>query len=452
MGIIKVILKKYAALLPPVGLLIVSLLIVLPMTLWLGGKVRAQMANSIRHASTIRSLSGDVPSRDKPAEVKRYMDQLEAEANAIDALMRQSSQRELVSYRSVIFPEPTETSDQIFVHFGKDYEAAITGMLTAMNAMDAPSEAEIRSRTGGRSGAVGGGMGVWGGGVRTTTAKDPIVDAMCTERAERISVYASPSAFAWYEFWQTFKFEGRESAIKDCWNSQIAFWIYEDIAKTISAMNAGSTRVSTSPVKRLLGVRFSGPVVLADSTMRTGMGVPGRAAAGTTALRDEPNYVFDASAMSGGTGGSAGTLGTSLFMPKPWTGRLGNADIDVIHFAVSVLVDNRYVMAFMRELCGEKEHTFREDFKADGRQITSRHNQITILQNALSVVDKDSPQHELYRYGSGATMRLDLVCEYVLDRRGYDAIKPMPIKIALGQSDGAQSGDGRGGGFSPFGY
>lgn len=452
MGILKAILKKYAALLPPVGLLIVSLAVLLPMVLWLGGKVRAQMANSVKQASTIRSLSGDVPSRDKPAEVKRYMDQLEAEANTIDAVMQQSSQRELVSYRSVIFPEPTETSDQIFVHFGRDYTAAVTGMLTTMNAMDAPSEAEISSRTGGRTGAAGGGYGAFGGGVRTAAAQDPIVNAMCTERAERISVYAAPSAFAWYAFWESFKFEGREAALKDCWNSQIAFWIYDDIAKTLAAMNAGSTRVSTSPVKRLLGVSFSGPVVLADATGRSGAGLPGRGAAGTTVFRDEPNYVFDAAALSGGSGmgGTAGAMGASLFVSTSWTGRTGNADIDVIHFAVSVLVDNRYVMAFMRELCSEKEHTFREGFKADGKQVASRRNQITILQSAMSVAEKDSPSHELYRYGSGATMRLDLVCEYVLDRRGYDAIKPTSIKVALGQSDGAQSGDG--GGFMPMGF
>ncbi len=448
MGIIKAILKKYAALLPPVGLLLLAGILLIP-TLWLGGKVRAQMANSTRQAGTIRSLSGQVPSRGKPAEAKRYMDQLEAEANQIDALMRQSSQRELVSYRSVIFPEPTETSDQIFVQFGKDYTAAITGMLTAMNASDAPSEAEIRSRTGGRTGvgAVGGaGYGAYGG-TRQAAAKDPIIDALCTERAERIAVYAAPSAFLWYDFWQNFTFEGRESAIRDCWNSQTAFWIYEDIAKTIQTMNAGSTRVSTSPVKRLLGVSFSGPVQISDAMRPGGMPAGTRGGGQTTAVRDEPNYVFDASAIAGGSGGMTGTAmaGTSVFLPKSWTGRMGNTDIDVIHFAVSVLVDSRQTLAFMRELCSEKEHTFREEFKADGRQVSSRHNQITILQNSISVVEPDNPLHELYRYGSGATMQLDLVCEYVLDRRGYDAIKPTMIKQALGQADASQTGDGSSG-------
>ena len=150
--------------------------------------------------------------------------------------------------------------------------------------------------------------------------------------------------------------------------------------------------------------------------MEMGMGM------GMGAGRDNPNYVSE--------------LLPGAFMQRPWTGRLGDADYDVVHFAVSVIIDNRYVLAFMRELCSEKEHTFREDFKADGNQVQSRHNQITILQNSIAVVDKDNPIHELYRYGNGAIMQLDMVCEYLLNRKGYDSIKPEPIKKILGQQEG----------------
>ena len=124
-------------------------------------------------------------------------------------------------------------------------------------------------------------------------------------------------------------------------------------------------------------------------------------------------------------------------MPQsPWTGRVGGQDYDVVHFAVSVIIDSRHVLGFMRELCSQKEHVFREGFKADGRLVESKHNQITILQSAVHAVEKDSSLHELYRYGSGAVMRLDLVCEYLLNRSGYDVIKPEPIKKILGQLDG----------------
>lgn len=442
MGFLKLIMKKYGALLPALGLLILSALLLVPL-LWLGGRVKAHVKSSVQTADRIRSLSSRVPSKDQPVVIQQYMDQLEKEVQAIDTLMLQSSQRELVSYRTVYFPEPTETSDLIFKQFGTDYVAAIDQLLQSINAQDAPSLAEIRSRTGGRVG--GAGVGAGGALDSRNIAKDPFVDALCTERAERISVYASPAAFMWYSFWQNYTFEGRSQAIMDCWDSQIAFWIYEDVVKTIQVLNSGSQRVSTSPVKRLLGVRFKGDVPVIGSEISGSGGVGGRpflgGVQGTAGLRDEPNYILQ-SALEGGTAGgmvgSASTVsGLSNFVAKPWTARGGNDQIDVIHFAVSVIVDNRSVLAFMKELCSQKEHTFRQDFKADGRLVTSRHNAITILQNTISVVSPDSPEHQFYRYGSNAAMRLDLVCEYVLDRRGYDSIKPLGIKKRLGQAEGS---------------
>ncbi len=429
MGFIKAFLKKYSALLPPIGLLLFALLL-LPPTLWVGGKVKAQMAQSVSQAQTIRSLMADVPPRGTPAQIQDYMDRLDNEVTQIDALIEQSSQRELIAYN--IFPEPKDTSSQIFVEYGKRYMDAVDTMLTSLNALDAPSEAEIRARTGtGRTAtpAVRGGMDFYNQtGSRRPAAQDPMVDALCIARAESISVYANPTVFAWHDFWKDFKFEGTESALRDCWNSQIALWIYEDIAKSIEAMNVGSEKVSASPVKRLLGVSFTGPVQVGDARQgamyREMMG--GRA--GQTSGRDNPNYV-------------TATL-PSMFMDKPWTGRIGGPDNDVIHFAVSVIIDNRYVLAFMRELCSEKEHTFYENFDPSGRLNRSRHNQISILHNAVHVVDKDSALHELYRYGSGAVMRLDLVCEYLLSRKGYDSIKPEPIKKYLGQLDEQQTDTG----------
>lgn len=421
MGFIKNFIKKYAALLPPIGLLIFAALLFLP-TLWLGSKVKAQMATSARQAQTIRSLMANVPSRDKPAQVKAYMDRLESEVKQIDDLIRQSSQRELVAWN--IFPEPKDTSSQVYVEYGKNYQRATEGMLEAMNALEAPSESEIRQRTGSaRPGAAG--TEFYGVGVtsRRATAQDPMVDALCIARAESISVYAGPSAFAWYEFWQNFRYEGKEAALRDCWNSQIALWIYEDVVKSIQAMNIGSVRVSKSPVKRLLGVSFSGPVQI-GGTRRGGemyeiMGGGRRMTAG----RDNPNYVT--------------ALLPSVFVQQtPLTGRVGGEEYDVVHFAVSVIIDSRHVLGFMRELCSEKEHILREEFKEDGRVVESKHNQITILQSAVHAVEKDDPAHELYRYGDGAVMRLDLVCEYLLNRKGYDVIKPEPIKITLGQQEG----------------
>lgn len=435
MGLIKNFLKKYAALLPPIGLLVLAVIFLLP-TLWLGGKVKAQMSTSVKQAQTINSLMSEVPSKEKPAQVKGYMDRLDTEVKQIDAIIQQSSQRELIAY-TPIFPAPTDTSSEVYVDYGKSYQKVIEGLLTAMNALDAPSEAEIRSATGGGTARAADGAAYMGGAARRSSTQDPMVDALCIARAEKISAYVSPSAFAWYDFWQKFKFEGKDPALQDCWNSQIALWVYEDVVKTIQAMNTGSAKVSTSPVKRLLGVSFNGPVQVGSNIgtmyrMEMGMGQT------TGAGRDNPNYV-------------SATL-PSLFIQKSWTGRIGGPEYDVIHFAVSVVIDNRRVLDFMRELCSEKEHSFREDFKAEGRQVQSKHNQITILKDSVYVVAKEDPLHELYRYGNGATMRLDLVCEYLLSRKGYDSIKPEPIKEMLGQLEG-QTDTGLSpagaGGFSP---
>ena len=424
MGFIKEFLKKYAALLPSIGLLVVAVVLLLP-TVWLRGKVQAQMDTSVKQAQTIRSLRADVPSKDTLPQIKSYMDRLENEVKQIEAVVEQSSQRELISY--TIFPMPQDTSSQVFSIYGKNYQTAIEGLLTGMNALDAPTEAEIRTQTGTGGARSADGMGGTG---RRPVSQDPMVDALCAARADRISIYAAPSAFAWYDFWQKFKFDGTDPALLDCWNSQIALWIYEDIVKTIQTMNIGSSKVADSPVKRLLGVSFSGPVQVSReqgsmSGIGRPMGMPGMMGPGQSmsSMRDNPNYVS--------------SLLQSNFLQTPWTGRIGGPDYDVIHFAVSVVVDNRRVLDFMRELCSEKEHTFREDFKEDGRLIQSRHNQVTILQNSVAVVAKDDPAHELYRYGNGAAMRLDLVCEYLLSRKGYEPIMPVPVKQLL---DGQQPG------------
>ena len=91
----------------------------------------------------------------------------------------------------------------------------------------------------------------------------------------------------------------------------------------------------------------------------------------------------------------------------------------------------------MKELCSEKSHSFYPDFVQSGQPVESRHNQITILQSDLKVIDKTDPAHELYRYGKSAVIRLDLICEYQFNRKGYDMIKPKLIKKQLGQPEDA---------------
>jgi len=408
-------LKKYTALLPSVVITVIALLLYFPTSL-VGNKVKDQMKKSARFASTVQSLSSNVPSKYEPQQLQIYMDTLEQDATKIRQLAIQSSQRNLVTYDHVIFPAPSDQSAQIFTIFGAKYRSDIESLIKKMNALDAPSDVEIRNAGGG-----GGTNPMTTRGTRTVNAQDPMVDAICTRRAKEISVYTNPSGFSWYGFWEKYTFSGKDQALQDCWDSQVALWVYEDIIDTIVKMNGSSGEVLSSPVKRLIGVSFAGPVV-ADrpnpaaryyGEMRGGMG-----------MRDIPNYVT--------------AMLPSNFMNDSPTARTCNEETDIIHFAVSVLVDRSSVLSFMKELCSEKPHSFypsifREPFIQQGDPVDSRHNQISILNTKLSVVDKTDPEHEFYRYGNGSVDRLDLICEYQFNRKGYDPIKPVPVKKRLGQ-------------------
>jgi len=430
--------KKYSALFPSIGLLVATLVILI-VTLLVGGSVSKKMQDSAGVASRVRSTADSVPSEAQAQEDMQYLEKYVQDADQVDNLMTKASQRELICYNPVIFPEPTDKSAQVYNVFARDYRAAIDSLMIRIKAKDAPSDAEIRSQTG--AGAAGGGL--MGGGFVTPTAgpgasMNAMVDAVCLKRAEEISIYANPSSLNWYGYWEKSVYKSVDESLQNCWSSQVAYWIYEDIIQTIEALNANSTRVSTSPVKRLLGIQFNGPVqVFNPQTMGFGMmgmepmgGMQGYA--GGMSMLDAPVYVKT----------------SSPFLPVAWTGRVCNDQIDVVHFAVAVIVDSSATTPFMKELCSIKPHTFREGFLEKGKQETAAHNQITILQFDIEPVLKDDAVHAYYRYGKNAVVRLNLVCEYVFSRKGYDVIKPAPVKKALGQEAAGTTAtpDGMGGG------
>ena len=427
-------LKKYASLVPSIGITLAALLLFLP-TMLVGNKVKEEMKKSAQNASAIQSLSRDVPSKDEPEQIQTYMDKFQDELDEIQALASQGSQRELIRYN--IFPEPKDTSSQVYTQYGKEYRQKVEDLIQGMNASDAPSDAEIRAKTGssrGRTTAVNPLMGGYAPSRRTKDIEnDPMVDALCLKRAQEVSVYANPSDFIWYDFWQKYDFSGQDQGLQDCWDSQVAYWIYEDVVNTVKKVNGQTDNVLSAPVKRLLGVSFNGPVMV-------GVGSGTRSSSEKDdADRDAPNYVT--------------TSLPSKFLASSPTGREGNEDIDVVHFAVSVLVENQHVLAFMKELCSEKPHTFREDFKAEGAEKESRHNQITVLQSELRIIEKKSEEHGLYRYGDKPVVWIDLVCEYLFNRVGYDSIKPDPIKERLEQQTESASSDSKkkSGGFNLMG-
>jgi len=415
--------KKYSSLFPSIGLLLVAGVIFI-LTLLMGGAISKKMQQSVRAATDIRSKMSQTPSEAEVAEAQQYYQKYVEDAARVDAMGIKTSMRELICYNPVIFPDPVDKSTQIYDRFGSQYRDAIEKLMERIRAKDAPSDAEIRSRTGTGNPAAGEG-GFFAGRTASTGPLSATIDAFCLQRADEIPVYANPECFNWYGFWEKYTYRSKDQALMDCWNSQVACWIYEDVIRTIEVFNAGSDKVSKSPVKRLLGVSFNGPVRIVSSAATDGfMSLPGMGNNPVNSqTQDIPTYVKS----------------YSVYLPVPWTGRMSNEEIDVIHFALSVVVDAKSMVPFMKELCSAKPHTFREKFEQNGKEETASHNQITILQYQHQPVVRDNSAHTYYRYGKDAVVQMDLVCEYVFNRKAYDVIKPAPIKALSGAPAAGQT-------------
>jgi hypothetical protein len=231
-----------------------------------------------------------------------------------------------------------------------------------------------------------------------------IADVLCQEKAESASVYANPADLAGYKFWEEYEYPGMQEAVEDCWYWQLAYWIAEDVIDTIDVLNSGSSRVFTSPVKRLLGVGF-----ITKGERRASK----QAKRGASAAM--PSYV----------------LYSEEGLTESCTERFCDVDIDVVHFNVVVVVNSKSVLSFMQQLCSAKEHKFAGFFGEADEPETFKHNQITVLESNISPIDREDSDHELYRYGEDAVVELDLICEYILNKKGYDEIKPPVIKELL---------------------
>lgn len=241
-----------------------------------------------------------------------------------------------------------------------------------------------------------------------------IIDGVCRERAESVCVYANPADLSGYDFWGEFKYSdaGRKKAVEDCWYYQSGYWVIEDVIDTIVAMNIGSKSALTSPVKRLERVSFT--TTRTETTYRGyRRSTPAWGSAQKTDSGDRPSYVF--------------LIGQGL--TEPCTGRYSNDDIDVIHFNMVVVVSTKAVLPFMQKLCSGKQHKFM-GFSGNGREQIFKHNQITILESSIRSIDREDETHVLYRYGDDAVVELDLICEYIFNKKGYDEIKPLSVKTA----------------------
>jgi hypothetical protein len=395
--------KKHSALLLPIGLAFAAVLLFVP-TILAGRAVKSQMQESVSLGSKVESLARTTPPATQYKEEQAYQQKHAEDANGITALTRQTSERQLLAYG--MFPEPNETSSAIFMNFGKVYRKAIEDMVSGMRARDCPGEAEIAEVT--RYGSTGGG---YSSGTDAVSRNEAIIERFCKDRAESIPVYASPDIFSGYDFWYNYNYVGRDEAVEDCWKAQVAYWIQKDVVDTIISMDRDSNSVATSPVKRLLGISFSGSAA-ADASSRRGL------LSGTS---DAPRYVLSK---------------TDGILTVPWTDRVSDADMDVVHFSVSLIVSNSAVERFMKELCSQKTHVFKGwSGKEQPQQFV--HNQITILRNSVEpIVRPAAGTVDRYRYGEDGAVQLNLMCEYVFNKAGYAGIKPKLISEQAAASAG----------------
>lgn len=415
--------KDNSALLLAIIIGVVAGLIFIPTQL-LSGKLKKQITQkSISMGTRIRAESESVPARDQWKKVKELLQVYENDANQAERLAEQTTRRELLSYK--IFPEPKDPSVLIFKEFGQGFRSSIEEMLVRVNARECPTDTDVEralQRSLSRPGSEGESL------MRTSTlpsmtgrygrpsgvmskVQSTIIDEICLHRAQSAGLYTNPPSLSGYEFWGEYKYAdtGRKESVEACWYYQLACWVIEDVIDTIRAMNSGSNGVLTSPVKRLMHVGFT----VGGGTYGNYRGF-GSEEVTQAYNTDRPSYVLT-------TGGE---------LTEPCTGRYCNEDIDVIHFNVVAIVGTKAVLPFMKELCSEKQHKFK-GFSGDEQERSFKHNQITILESQIRPVNREDQTHAFYRYGDEAVVELDLICEYIFNKKGYDEIKPESVKTTL---------------------
>jgi hypothetical protein len=396
MSKVKELLKTYKSLVWPVGIFIVFGM-VSAFSQWQNSSLSQDIRKqSISTGHSMQRLKV-WPSGQWEVEKERQ-DAHQSDANKVEFLARQSTERGLLSYE--IFPEPKYRSGQIFDNFGREFRKAVDQRIVDVNGGDCPAQAELDKFI--KSAAARRSLNY-----DVSQIDAAIEDNLCREKAQRAGVYVNPTDFDGYEFWLDYSFakaKSREEAIRNCWYSQLAFWVIEDVFDTVASLNSESRSVLTAPVKRVLGLNF--PVFVT-------MGKSRYVSKSTQDDQDAlPNYL----------------LSPKEGLVVPCTGRISDTDIDVIHFRVDFVVSAESVLALMKELCSAKQHRFRGWDNSQGEQVF-RHNQITILQYSIDPVErKTDSTHRRYRYGEDAVVKLSLICEYVFDNKGYEQVKPQAVK------------------------
>jgi len=444
---------RNTSLLIPVVIVLVSILLFIPTLL-----ISSELKKKIQTESIDKGLKQVDRLREKGISeelLKKKTEQLQTvqkDANEIQALAVQTNQRQMLVPEIFDVNDPNKLSPLIFLQFGQKYRVGIEQLIInakiagAKRAGDCPTQAELtraveesgattRSRMGmgrdlydmGRSMTTApsrtlmpGRVGGYGSTMMMGELERLVVDQVCKKRAEELSFYVTPEELSGYTFWEKYDINIQKTqAVEDCWYYQLAYWVIEDVFDTITTMNAGYDNLLNAPVKRLERVNFTMDI----NRMGMGMGrmMRGRAAQTTTATDDRPKYVL--------------STDKQTWLTEPYTGRYCGDEIDVIHFNVVCIVSTNDFMPFIQELCSAREHKY---IDKSGQEHTYKHNQITVLETNYKAVNKeDVLEYENYRYGESGVIELDLMCEYILNKKGYEDIKPLSVKTALLPEEGA---------------
>jgi hypothetical protein len=414
------VLKDNKSLLIPIIIVFISILPFIPAYL-INSKLKKQIEEeSIAKLKQIERLSENSISPQQLEIEQQNLDAQVLDVNEIVRLSVQTTKRQLL--RNDIFNlDPNDPnsifSRQVFQQFGQEYREGIDAMIAKVSAGDCPTEVELE-RTLEESGASSRikqerSLGYFNSdntGQQTDDLTTMIYDQICLQRARSLNVYADPIDLSNYYFWENFQYNQAEEAIETCWYSQLAYWVIEDIFDTIDSMNSEHENVLDAPVKRLIGLTFQ-PIFRRVDTSDN-LRISTRSSDETDRNLDLPKYIM--------------SLDEGLI--RSYTGRYTKDDIDVIHFKVKFVIDKNALMPLINELYKAKEHIYIDD---DGTRHTYLHNQLTILNSKSEYVNPNYANHLYYRYGEGGIIELELTCEYIFNRKGYEDIMPKSIKTKL---------------------
>jgi hypothetical protein len=435
-------------------IIVLVAVIILVIAQIMNGKLKEDIqTKSVKPGERVARELKSPTSRKTLGQELKYQEEHAKDANEIALLAKRTTMRELLSYD--IFLDPNSSSTVVFREFGQKYRKAIDNLLLRVKAGDYPTEAEIekgleesavnsrlqrgRGMMGGMMGGMSGrsslsrspmmGMSPYGGGGGRAGAASRgsmprsmmkgelevmVIKEICRERAKSLSVYANPIDLSGYDFWADYKLAvDPNEAIQDCWYFQLAYWVIEDVFNTISAVNSDFDSVLTAPVKQLRQMSFN------MGLKRPGSGGGGRRRQRGGAQKkkgnvDKPLYIH----------------GNDDGLAESCTGRFTGVDNDndVVQFNVAVVINIKSIMPYLQELCSAKEHKFR-GFSGNEQEQTFKHNQITVLETKFRSTEEDL--YTLYDFGDDPVVELDLICEYIFNRDGYDEIKPEPVKKAI---------------------